>query len=73
MRFDPLAEQNTLGAAEVNDDPIENMRARVTQCRRLAATIMDDRATEALLKMASDIEADIIRLEAERDGDRFRS
>lgn len=47
-------------------DPIANMRGRVEQCRRLAASILDDRAAVALLKMASEIEADIARLEAER-------
>jgi hypothetical protein len=50
----------------MSDDPIVNMRGRVEQCRRLAAGIMDQKATEALLKMALEIEADIARLEAER-------
>ena len=50
----------------MSDDPIANMRGRVEQCRRLAAGIMDQKATVALLKMALEIEADIARLEAER-------
>ena len=59
--------------SEVSDDPIRNMRARVAQCRRLASSIMDDRATEVLLKMATDIEADIIRLKAQGEDHRSRS
>jgi hypothetical protein len=51
----------------VSSDPIVNMRGRVEQCRRLAASILDDRASEALLKMAADIEADILRLMSERE------
>ena len=52
---------------EVGDDPIENMRGRVQQCRRLAGSINDQGTAEILLKMAKDIEADIRRLETEPD------
>ena len=47
------------------EDPvvIENMRGRAAQCRRLANAILDRRAAEVLLKMATEIEADIKRLE----------
>ena len=51
----------------MGDDPIENMRGRVQQCRRLAGSINDQVTAEILLKMAEDIEADIRRLEAELD------
>ena len=44
---------------------IANMKARASQCRRLADA-MTDRATAAvLIKMAEEAEADIARLEAE--------
>ena len=51
----------------MSDDLIEKMRARVAQCRRLAALILDEDATQSLLKMAAAIEADIAQLEAERN------
>jgi hypothetical protein len=51
----------------MSDEVIQNMRARVAQCRRLAGLIMDGDATQALLKMALQIEADILELEAERE------
>jgi hypothetical protein len=41
------------------------MRARVETCRRLAGSIMDERATRALNDMADEGEADIKRLLAE--------
>ena len=50
-----------------NAELIENMRARVEQCRRLAKYINDPRTTEALLQMAADGEADIKRLESEHE------
>ena len=43
---------------------IRNMRERAGRCRRLARGLTDDRARDALLKMAEEIEADISRLEA---------
>jgi len=42
------------------------MRERVERCRRLAATITDSRAAAILTQMADEGEADIARLEAER-------
>lgn len=45
-------------------DPIENMRGRVQQCRRLAGSISDRQTSAILLQMARDIESDITRLEA---------
>ena len=50
----------------MSDDPIKNMRERVERCRRLAATITDSRAAAILTQMADEGEADIARLEAER-------
>ena len=47
-------------------DPIENMRARVAQCRRLADAINHPEASATLRQMAEEGEADIKRLEAER-------
>ena len=44
---------------------IENMRARIAQCRRLANATNDMPAITVLRKMADDIEADVKRLEAE--------
>lgn len=52
----------------MRDDLIQNMRGRMEKCRRLAASILDEQASKALLKMASDIERDVRRLEAEREG-----
>jgi hypothetical protein len=56
----------------MSDEVIQNMRGRIAQCRRLAEAILDDRAKDALLTMASEIESDMLRLEAERDGPRNR-
>ncbi|HEX6661557.1 MAG TPA: hypothetical protein VF067_06795 [Sphingomicrobium sp.] len=48
------------------DSPVlANMRARAQQCRRLAGALTDNRAASVLLKMAEEIEADIVRLETE--------
>ena len=41
---------------------IENMSARVMQCRRLAAHTEDEQTRIALAAMANEIEADIARL-----------
>ena len=43
---------------------IARMRQRVEQCRRLAAALTDRQASEALLRMAEEGEADIRRLES---------
>ena len=40
-----------------------NMRARAEQCRRLAAALTDRTAAGVLLKMAEEVEDDIVRLE----------
>jgi len=50
------------------DDLIDNMRSRVALCRRLAASTHDAEVAELLSKMAHDGDADIAKLEAERDG-----
>jgi len=49
---------------------VMKMRGRVEQCRRLARSVNDSRATEALLAMAVEIEADLKKLEAERAASR---
>jgi len=49
--------------AEEDLKVIANMRARAEQCRRLAQALTDRRASEVLLKMAEEVEADIVRLE----------
>ena len=51
----------------MSDDLIQNMRDRIAKCRRLAATVMDERANKALLEMAAEIEHDMMRLEAGGD------
>lgn len=52
--------------AEMNDDPLKNMRERIERCRRLAEYVNDPRTTEALLQMAEQGEADLARLLEER-------
>jgi len=53
---------------DVNEETIAHMRARVAQCRRLAAGTTDRSIVDALIKMAEEGEADIKRWEAQRDG-----
>lgn len=48
-------------------DTIENMRARIEKCRRLASQITDARAAAALRQMAEEIEVDVVKLEAEEN------
>ena len=48
-------------------DPLENMKNRASQCRRLAEVSHDERMRWQLLDWANDIEADIRRLAAERE------
>lgn len=50
----------------MNDDVIRGMRNRAEQCRRLASMITHPEARETLLRMASEAEEDIERLEAEK-------
>lgn len=47
----------------MDDKLLQNMRARVAQCRRLARAVNDPIATKALTKMAEDGESDIAKLE----------
>jgi hypothetical protein len=51
----------------MNDEIIANIRSRVQRCRYLAGMINDAQAAEVLRQMAEEGEADIRRLEAERD------
>lgn len=48
------------------DDVLKRMKARVAQCRRLAAATTDERAAKILGQMADEVEADIRRLEVAR-------
>ena len=48
-----------------NDELMAKMQVRVDQCRRLARSITDQAASEALKQMADEGEADIARLKAE--------
>lgn len=50
------------------DAVIAKMKARVAQCRHLADHITDRRAADILRKMAEEGEADIKRLQGEREG-----
>ena len=52
----------------MHDELIANIRSRVERCRYLAGMINDQQAAEILRQMAAEGEADIKRLEAERDG-----
>ncbi|HEX6742254.1 MAG TPA: hypothetical protein VF079_10745 [Sphingomicrobium sp.] len=49
--------------AEEESPVVAHMRTRAEQCRQLAAALTDRRAAGVLLKMAEEVEADIIRLE----------
>ena len=51
----------------MHDEIIANIRSRVQRCRYLAGMINDPKAAEVLRQMAEEGEADIRRLEAERD------
>ena len=51
----------------MDEDIIANIRSRVQRCRYLAGMINDQQAAEVLRQMAEEGEADIKRLEAERD------
>jgi len=46
-------------------DLIAQMQARVAQCRRLASSVMDEKAAAALRQMADEGEATIAKLKAE--------
>jgi len=51
----------------VGNDPLENMRARSAQCRRLAAITHDEKMKWQLIEWANEIDADIVRLRVKRD------
>ena len=54
----------------VGDDPLENMKERASQCRRLSNLTHDQAMAQQLRAWAEEIEVDIARLEAElRDRD----
>lgn len=52
----------------MGDDPLENMRDRAAQCRRLANSATNRELLEFLQNSAEQIELDIAKLEAEREG-----
>jgi hypothetical protein len=54
---------NLSGVSDQDLEVVARMRHRVEQCRRLAAALTDKRASEILLQMAEEGEADIRRLE----------
>lgn len=51
----------------MSDELIANIRGRVEQCRRLAKMIGNEEARRTLLQMADEGDADIRRLQAQRD------
>lgn len=54
----------------MGDDPLENMKERASQCRRLSSLTHDQAMAQQLRAWAEEIEVDIARLEAElRDKD----
>jgi hypothetical protein len=52
--------------AFVEEPPIDRMRERARQLRRIADMTHDPAMSEMLLKMAGEVEVDADRLEAER-------
>lgn len=54
--------------ARVASDPLENMKARAEQCRRLTGVTHDEKMRWQLLDWANQIDADVERLNAERTG-----
>jgi hypothetical protein len=50
--------------AQEDTSVIANMRARAEQCRRLAGALTDRSASAVLLKMAEEVEADILSLQS---------
>jgi hypothetical protein len=48
-------------------DELARMRARIEQCRRLAASISEPKAKKVLLDMANEAESDLQRLSKERE------
>lgn len=54
----------------VDGQAIQRMRARIAECRQLAAFTTDRRASKILLQMADESEADLRRFEAESGDER---
>ena len=52
----------------MGEDPLDNMRERAAQCRRLAHSATNRELLEFLQNSAEQIEVDIAKLEAERRG-----
>ena len=52
----------------MGEDPIENMRFRAAQCRRLANSATTRELLDFLINSAEEIEADIVRPQQEREG-----
>jgi hypothetical protein len=50
----------------MGEDPLENMRFRAAQCRRLAKSATNRELLDFLVNSAQQIEIDIAQLEAER-------
>lgn len=50
----------------MGEDPLENMRSRAAQCRRLANSATNKELLDFLVNSAEQIEIDIAQLEAER-------
>jgi hypothetical protein len=50
--------------AQEDSSVITNMQARAEQCRRLAGALTDRSASAVLLRMAEEVEADILRLQS---------
>ena len=50
----------------MGEDPLDNMRFRAAQCRRLAKSATNRELLEFLLNSAEQIELDIAQLQAER-------
>ena len=48
----------------MSENPLENMRDRAAQCRRMASNVYDDEVKRQLRQWAEEIEADIKQLEA---------
>jgi len=53
----------------MHDDVIAHMRARIGQIRKVISLAHDQRMIETLEKVIADIEADIVRLEADKGAD----
>ena len=52
----------------MDDEIIGHMRSRVRRCRLLARDCTDEKTTKTLLLMAEEIDRDIARILADRQG-----